>query len=468
MVFSSLDFLLWFLPIFFVSYFLSSNKYKNLILLLFSLFFYAYGNIPNTIYYFFLIIISIICNYIFGLFIGSKANNYRKFVFLLAMIFNFGILFIYKYYNFFIRIINDIFIHDEELKLTDPNIILPIGISFYTFQIASYIIDVYRNPNNKENNIINLSTYIIMFPQLIAGPIVKYNTIKKELINKSINLKNILSGFYIFAIGLGFKVILANNLSIIWEKVNALGFDGITTPLAWFGMYSFSFQLYFDFFGYSLMALGLGKIMGFTFPINFDEPYSSSSISEFWRRWNMTLGSWFKEYIYIPLGGNRQGTVHTILNLFIIWFLTGLWHGASYNFVLWGMSLFILILIDKFIIKKLKFDTKILGHIMVLLFIPITFMIFAIEDMNDLREYFYRLINIGHTYGNPSDILNFINDYGKIFIISIFFITKIPRIIFNKIKNDNKVMMPLSIIIISLSIYLIYIGLNDPFLYFRF
>ena len=182
----------------------------------------------------------------------------------------------------------------------------------------------------------------------------------------------------------------------------------------------------------------------------------------------MTLGSWFKEYIYIPLGGNRLGTVHTILNLFILWFLTGLWHGASYTFILWGMSLFILILIDKSIIKKLKFDTKILGHIMVLLFIPITFMIFAIEDMNDLREYFYRLINIGHTYGNPSDILNFINDYGKIFIISIFFITKIPRIIFNKIKNDNKIMMPLSIIIISLSIYLIYIGLNDPFLYFRF
>ena len=468
MVFSSLDFLLWFLPIFFISYFLSSKNYKNLILLLFSLFFYAYGNIPNTIYYFFLIIISIVFNYFFCLYLGNIKNNYRKFIFLLAMIFNFGILFIFKYYNFFIKVINDLFIHAEDLKLNDPNIILPIGISFYTFQMASYIIDVYKNPKNKENNFINLSTYIIMFPQLIAGPIVKYNSIRKELVNKSINKNNILSGFYIFAIGLGYKVILANNLSIIWEKINALGYDGISTPLAWFGMYSFSFQLYFDFFGYSLMALGLGKIMGFTFPINFDEPYSSKSISEFWRRWNMTLGSWFKEYIYIPLGGNRLGTFKTIINLFIIWFLTGLWHGASYNFILWGMSLYILILIDKFIMKKLNFNTNALGHIMVILFIPLTFMIFAIDNIVELKEYFYRLLNIGETYGNPVDIINFFNDYGKIFIISILFMTKIPRIYYNRLKNNNKIMIPLSIIIILLSIYLIYIGLNDPFLYFRF
>ena len=467
MVFSSLDFLLWFLPIFLISYFLSSNKYKNLILLLYSLFFYAYGNIPNTIQYFFLIVISIIINYIFGLYIGSK-SQYRHFIYTLALIFNFGILFIYKYYNFFIRIINDIFIHSEELKLIEPNIILPIGISFYTFQMASYIIDVYKNKNNKENNLINLSTYIIMFPQLIAGPIVKYNSIKNELKTKSINKNNILSGFYIFAIGLSYKVILANNLSIIWEKINGLGYDGITTYLAWFGMYSYSFQLYFDFFGYSLMALGLGKIMGFTFPINFDEPYSSSSISEFWRRWNMTLGAWFKEYVYIRLGGNRCGNLKAIFNLFIIWLFTGLWHGASYNFIIWGMSLYILILIDKFLIKKLPFNTKYIGHFMVILFIPLTFMIFAIDNINDFREYFYRLINIGITYGNPQDILNFIKDYGKIFLISIIFITKLPRIIYNKIKNNNKIMLPLSIILILFSIYLIYIGLNDPFLYFRF
>ena len=467
MVFSSLDFLLWFLPVFFISYFLSSNKYKNLILLLFSLFFYAYGNIPNTIYYFFLIVFSIFVNYIFGLFIGSK-SYYRHLLFSFALIFNFGILFIFKYYNFFIQILNDFIIHSEEFKLNNPNIILPIGISFYTFQMASYIIDVYKNPSNKENNIINLSTYIIMFPQLIAGPIVKYNSIKKELIIKSINKKNILSGLYIFAIGLGLKVILANNLSIIWEKINSLGFDGITTPLAWFGMYSYSFQLYFDFFGYSLMALGLGKIMGFTFPINFNEPYSSKSISEFWRRWNMTLGSWFKEYVYIPLGGNRCGTIKTILNLFIIWFLTGLWHGASYNFIIWGMSLYILILIDKFIINKIPLNANILGRIMVLLFIPLTFMIFAIDNLSDAKEYYCRLFNIGHTYGNPQDIINFFNDYGKIFIISLLFITSIPRKIYNRIKNNIKIMLPLSILIFIISIYLIFIGLNDPFLYFRF
>lgn len=467
MVFSSLDFLIWFLPIFFISYFLCSNKYKNLILLLYSLFFYAYGNIPHTIYYFFLIVISIIINYIFGIFIGSN-SKIKSLLFSFAMIFNFGVLFIFKYFNFFIRIINDVFIKSDILKLDNPNIILPIGISFYTFQMASYIIDVYKNKNNKETNLINLGTYIIMFPQLIAGPIVKYNLIKPELSKKSISKNNILSGFCIFAIGLGFKVILANNLSIIWSKINGLGFDGITSPLAWFGMYSYSFQLYFDFFGYSLMALGLGKIMGFTFPINFDEPYSSSSISDFWRRWNITLGSWFKEYIYIPLGGNRCGKVKTVINLFIIWLFTGLWHGASYNFIIWGMSLYILILIDKFIINKMSYKNKFFGHIMVLLFIPLTFMIFAIEDLNDLKEYYYRLLNIGETYGNPQDIFIFLHDYGKIFAISLLFITKLPRLIYKKIKNNYKVMIPLSLLIIFFSIYLISIGLNDPFLYFRF
>ena len=467
MVFSSLDFLLWFLPVFFISYFLSTNKYKNLIILLYSLFFYAYGNILHTIEYFFLIIISIIINYIFGLLIG-KDSRFKYVHFSFAIIFNVSILFIFKYYNLFIKFINDFFIKSDNMKLIEPNIILPIGISFYTFQMLSYIIDVYRDKNNKEKNLINLSTYIIMFPQLIAGPIVKYSSIKNELKVKNINYKNILNGFYLFSIGLFYKVILANNLSIIWQKIHGLGYNGISSYLAWFGMYSFSFQLYFDFFGYSLMALGLGKIMGFTFPINFDEPYSSKSISEFWRRWNMTLGSWFREYIYIPLGGNRKGTFKTIINLFIVWFLTGLWHGASYNYVIWGMSLYLLILIDKFLIKKLPFDTTFLGRLIVILFVPFTFLIFAIENPVDLHEYLLRILNLGTTYGNSKDILQFINDYGKIFLLSILFMTPIPRKIYNFIKNKHLIMIPISIAIIVTSIYLIYIGLNDPFLYFRF
>lgn len=308
MVFSSILFIFRFLPIAMGIYFLTPKKLKNLSLLILSLIFYSWGE-PR---YFLLMIASIFVDYFISINIEKNNKNKKIKILLLAIsiIFNVGILFFFKYINFFIENINSIF----NMSLNNVKITLPLGISFYTFQTMSYTIDVFLGKVKAEKNIINFGAFVCLFPQLIAGPIVKYIDISKELKNRDINLDEIQEGIRLFILGLGSKVLIANNIGSLWNEVETMGFNNISTILAWMGIIAFSLQIYFDFNGYSLMAIGLGKILGFNFPNNFNYPYESRSITEFWRRWHITLGQWFKQYVYIPLGGNRLGRARTYFN----------------------------------------------------------------------------------------------------------------------------------------------------------
>ena len=313
MVFSSLEFIFLFLPAFMILYGLVPTKYKNAILFAGSIFFYSIGVLKKPIY-----IVLFLLTILFNFIIGEFIDNFRragKLWLLIGIAFNFWWLAFFKYTGFTLNNIN-IFLRND---LPVRDIILPIGISFYTFQNVSYIVDVYRRKAKAETNIINYGAYISMFPQLIAGPIVKYETVAAQLRNRTHSIKRVEDGLKTFTIGLGYKVLLANQIGGLWKKIGDIGYQSISTKLAWLGIIAFTFQIYFDFCGYSYMAIGLGRIMGFDIPKNFDHPYMSTTMGEFWRRWHMTLGSWFKEYVYIPLGGNRVKTSLVVRNFFVVW-----------------------------------------------------------------------------------------------------------------------------------------------------
>lgn len=472
MVFSSFEFLLWFLPFFLVIYYLTQKKYRNLCLFLFSLIFYAYGAIEQPLYIL-LILLSIAVNYALGLLI-ERSRNHSKLWLITGLIYNFGILAVFKYLDFFIENINKalgLFAESgtgQSFNTLSPvNLILPIGISFYTFQIVSYLIDVYRKEVPAETNFINLGTYIIMFPQLIAGPIVKFSDIRKNLHKRSFHKKVFLDGIKIFVIGLGLKVLLANRIGSLWQDVSSIGYDSISVPLAWMGIAAYSFQIYFDFWGYSLMAIGLGKITGFSLPVNFNNPYTACSMTDFWRRWHMTLSTWFREYVYIPLGGNRNGKFKTYRNLLIVWFLTGFWHGADWNFIFWGILIFVIISIEKMGLGRILEKYPLIGHVYMILLIPLSWLVFAVSDLSAMATYFCRLIGIGGTNIYADDFIKYGKTYGILLLAAFLFSTAIPQKIYRKIKNTILI-IPVLLAIVAGTIYCLYMGLNDPFLYFRF
>ncbi|MPQ45234.1 MBOAT family O-acyltransferase, partial [Clostridium tarantellae] len=381
----SILFIFRFLPFALIIYYLTPNKGKNIILILLSLIFYSWGE-PK---YFILMILSILVDFFIALAIERNSTNklYKSIFLLLSILFNLAMLFLFKYINFFINNFNDFF----KLSITNVNLTLPLGISFYTFQTMSYTIDVFKGKTRAERNIINFGAYVSLFPQLIAGPIVKYTDIKKELLKKDLSFKKVEKGLKLFILGLAKKVLIANNIGMLWTEVEKIGFEKVSTPLAWMGVLAFSLQIYFDFSGYSTMAIGLGKMLGFNFPENFNFPYISRSISEFWRRWHITLGAWFKEYVYIPLGGNKGSKTRLCVNLVILWFLTGFWHGSSYNFILWGLFFFILIYIEKIGFIKILNTYKVFSHIYVSFFLIIGWCIFAITDLKELINLFNRM-----------------------------------------------------------------------------
>ena len=411
MVFSSILFIFRFLPIAMGIYFLTPKKLKNLSLLILSLIFYSWGE-PR---YFLLMIASIFVDYFISINIEKNNKNKKIKILLLAIsiIFNVGILFFFKYINFFIENINSIF----NMSLNNVKITLPLGISFYTFQTMSYTIDVFLGKVKAEKNIINFGAFVCLFPQLIAGPIVKYIDISKELKNRDINLDEIQEGIRLFILGLGSKVLIANNIGSLWNEVETMGFNNISTILAWMGIIAFSLQIYFDFNGYSLMAIGLGKILGFNFPNNFNYPYESRSITEFWRRWHITLGQWFKQYVYIPLGGNRLGRARTYFNLFIVWFLTGFWHGASYNFILWGLYFFILICIEKNGLLNLLNKHKLISHIYTIFFILVGWVLFAVIDLNQIINFFKKMF----IFNAGNEWIYYLRNYIITYTIAILF-----------------------------------------------
>ena len=458
MVFSSILFIFRFLPVAMVIYFLTPNKFKNLTLLLVSLIFYSWGE-PK---YFGIMIASIVVDYVVSRAIEKNRNNKKICIMLLSIsiVFNLGMLFFFKYFNFFIENINNIL----GVSLKYVNITLPLGISFYTFQTMSYTIDVFLGKVKAEKNIINFGAFVCLFPQLIAGPIVKYTDINLELKHRKIDLTQIQDGIELFILGLGSKVLIANNIGAFWSEIEGKGFEGVGTVMAWIAVLAFALQIYFDFSGYSLMAIGLGKILGFNFPRNFNYPYISKSITEFWRRWHITLGTWFKEYVYIPLGGNRVGRVRLYINLFIVWFLTGFWHGASYNFILWGLYFFILISIEKAILLKFLEKHKIISHIYSIFLILLGWAIFAVVDLGQLKILLKEMFSISKN----SQFIYYLRNYGITFIIAVVFSTPIVKKIYNKfIKSDILNTFILMTIFLLCIAYLVDATYN-PFLYFRF
>lgn len=471
MVFSSLTFLFAFLPIFLVLYYCSPAKYRNGLLFMGSLVFYGIGE-PL---YLCLIICSVLVNLGIGLLIDRSERLSGKRLWLITgLLYNFGLLFFFKYTNFFLENINSVLrlCHSStQLKLLE--LTLPLGISFYTFQIVSYIVDVYRGKVEADHSVISLGAYLCMFPQLIAGPIVVYSDIRRELHERTITIHNLDDGLKTFILGLGFKVLLANRVGTLWNEVCTIGFESISTPLAWLGSLAYSMQLYFDFCGYSLMAIGLGKMLGFTIPENFHHPYLSRSVTDFWRRWHITLGAWFREYVYIPLGGNRKGRIRTVVNLGIVWLLTGFWHGAAWNFILWGVFIFLLEILEKNLLLPVlnhkSIAAHIFSHIYMILYILVSWTIFAISDFNQLAMYLARMFpffGMGHTL-NSYDFVKYLTDYGVLLICCILFCTAGPEKLYHRFKNKLGGIV-IALIIFWYSVYYLAIGMNNPFLYFRF
>lgn len=378
---------------------------------------------------------------------------------MVSIIGNLGMLFFFKYTDFAISIFNGAF------KTSIPllNLTLPLGISFYTFQTMSYTIDVYRGHLKADRNLIDFGAFVCLFPQLIAGPIVTYGQIAKELKHRNITLDMFTEGVRIFILGLACKLLLANNIGLLWDDVALLGPSRISSPLAWLGLIAFGFQIYFDFSGYSLMAIGMGKMLGFEFPDNFNYPYISRSMTEFWKRWHMTLGSWFREYVYIPLGGNRKGFKRQILNLLIVWFLTGLWHGASVNFILWGLYFFVLLALEKWFLLSWLDQHPIFSHLYFIVGILIGWAIFAMTDLSVMSAYLSRLLS----FKIGTDVLYYLRNYGFILTACLLFSTpliaklKAFRFVMPVFKLATGVLFVVSIAYLVDSSY-------NPFLYFRF
>ena len=467
MLFSSQVFLYFFLPITLIVYYLSPKKFRNFILLIASLIFYAWGE-PV---YILIMLFSTIFNYVTGLLIEKfqkkNQHKYAKIVLIVSVVGNLGIIGFFKYSDFLISNINSLF----NLNISLLAIALPIGISFYTFQTMSYTIDIYKQNVKAQKNFISFATYVTLFPQLIAGPIVKYRDVSESLENRKENITDFSEGIKRFIIGLFKKVMIANNVGFIWESIHSLPYSEISLSLAWVGAICYSLQIYYDFSGYSDMAIGLGKMFGFHFLENFNYPYIAKSITNFWRRWHISLSSWFKEYVYIPLGGSRKTIARTVINLLIVWFLTGLWHGASWNFVVWGLYFGVLLIIEKFVLKKvLDKMPSFIRHLYTLFFVIISWVIFACPTLEDGLNYISIMFNFNNEIISTESIY-LISTHFVLFIIAIIGCTPIFKKIKEKLKN-NKIFMIIEIII---CLILFFISLSflvgstyNPFLYFRF
>ena len=450
MVFSSFEFLFRFLPAFLIIYFITPKKFRNAVLFLGSIAFYTYGEAQYVL----LLLASVTVNYVIARSMYKTPEDGRgrrqAVLLVLALCYDFGMLFFFKYSG-----------------LTTK---LPLGISFYTFQIAAYVIDVYRGIVPAEKSYVNLGTYLTMFPQLIAGPIVNYTEVSSCLKRRTVTARDFESGIRILVIGLGSKVIIADRVGMLWNNVQTIGFNSISTPLAWLGAVAYSMELYFDFAGYSMMAIGLGKMLGFQIPVNFRFPYISKSVTEFWRRWHITLGRWFRDYVYIPLGGSRKGRLRTMFNLFAVWILTALWHGAGYNFLIWGGMLLGALFLEKLFLLPFLQKSKVIGHVYLLLFVPVTWMAFTITDVHQLGIYLTRMfpcVNAHTGMVNSMDYIKYLKDYDSLLAMGVLFATPVPAVIYGRIKRGLLGTLAIAVIF-ALSMYYLAVSANNPFLYFNF
>ena len=466
MVFSSITFIYYFLPIVLLIYVIYPNKYKNLVLLVSSLLFYFYGERV----YIWILLLSCIINYFFALLIEKNRNNQKAKIYLIiSIICNIGMLCYFKYTNFFIQNINSLF----NIKLSLFNIVMPIGISFFTFQTMSYVIDVYHGKVKANKNILNFATYVCLFPQLIAGPIVRYSDVNDELNERKLSYIDFGNGVRRFVIGLAKKVLIAN---VIGEMCSILlGLSDITVVAYILVAIGFSLQIYFDFSGYSDMAIGLGLMLGFHFLENFNYPFIARSITDFWRRWHISLSSWLRDYVYIPLGGNRVSTLKFIRNILIVWFLTGFWHGAAWNFIIWGLYFGVILLIEKFFLKDFLNKHKIFGHIYTLILILISFIIFNADSLPYIINFLKNMFGFGNLSFINQETMYYLRSYLIILIIAIIGSTPLFKDICNKLKQNKKFTVFMDILevlycfilLIIVTAFLIDASFN-PFLYFRF
>lgn len=477
MVFSSIVFLCYFLPAVLALYLLCPLKFRNLLLLLASLLFYAWGE-PK---YILIMLFSTVFDYCNGraleYFQEHQQPGKQKGILILSIVGNLGILCFFKYTDFIISNLNHL-----GASFSLLNLALPIGISFYTFQTMSYTIDVYRGNVKPQHNFIDFAMYVSMFPQLIAGPIVRYQVVERDLYHRELVSRDMAQGMQRFLFGLAKKVILANQIGALWTEISSG--SKLTAAGAWLGALAYTFQIYFDFSGYSDMAIGLGQIFGFHFPENFNYPYESKSITEFWRRWHMTLSTWFREYLYIPLGGSRHGRRRQIINLLIVWTLTGLWHGAAWNFVLWGLYFFVLLVIEKlYLLRYMQGLQDWVRHFYALFFIVLGWVLFANEGFGELGHYIAAMFGFGNGWCDQTAIYQWYTHL-PLLILLCFASTHLPKRILSLSWNHLKLRISFcekyhqeikmvaaggfTILLLIVSLAFLVNGSYNPFLYFRF
>lgn len=481
MVFSSMVFLCGFLPAVLIGYAVCPTKYRNFFLFVASLFFYAWGE-PRYIVIMLFSTVFDFCNGLLMEYLDRKGRpQYRKWVLVFSVVINIGILCFFKYTDFVLQSISQLTGNPAHLL----KLALPIGISFYTFQTLSYTIDVYRREVEVQHNIIDFGMYVCLFPQLIAGPIVRYSDIQDQIKGRKGNWEGRFYGVQRFILGLAKKVLLANQIGALWNQISVLQHGDMSMASAWLGAIAYTFQIYFDFSGYSDMAIGLGYLFGFRFPENFNYPYISQSITEFWRRWHITLSTWFREYVYIPLGGNRKGMIRQIFNLLVVWFLTGLWHGAGWNFILWGLYFFVLLLVEKlFLLREMERWPGIFRHLYALFFIIVGWAVFACDDMNRLLTYLGTMFGVDTVAGNKIS-LYYWSTYGLFLIILLLGSLELPKKaadrLYDRLQQKLLAVSPVwgdSIafvirlvwlaVLLLVSVALLVSGSYNPFLYFRF
>lgn len=465
MVFSEPVFMFLFLPVTLLIYYAVPFRFKNAVLFLTGLLFYSWGEPVYVL----IMILSTLIDYFAGRFMEKfdDKERIRKLALLISIVMNLSLLGVFKYSGFFIDSVNSLF----GASLYNPHLPLPIGISFFTFQSMSYTIDLYRRNITVQKSFVKFSAFVSMFPQIVAGPIVLYDDVAKELEERKIDFEDVSDGISIFICGLCKKVLIANSVGELWTDIKTMDYSSLPLATAWLGIIAFTLQIYFDFSGYSDMAVGLGKMLGFHFPKNFDYPYNSKTVSEFWRRWHMTLGGWFKSYVYFPLGGSRNGKAKTIRNLFIVWFLTGLWHGASWNFIIWGLYYGIILILEKFafssVIKKLPdFVTR----IYTLLAVVIGWVIFEITSPVDELGF------IGAMFGFSGSLfdgftLNVLHNYSVILIVAAIIATGLPLKLWKKFVSDKKlggICIAGEIAGMAACIAYLVDASYNPFLYFNF
>ncbi|GAA0179610.1 MBOAT family protein [Clostridium sediminicola] len=468
MVFSSLIFIFVFLPFTLLIYYISPKFLKNFILLIASLIFYAWGEPVYVI----LMISTITIMYFCTMLIDKYRERVlvKNIFLIITLVISLGILIFFKYYGFIIENLNFIF----HLQIRIKQLPLPVGISFYTFQTLSYVIDVYSEKVAVQRNFITFAMYVTMFPQLVAGPIVRYIDVVKEIDNRNENTYLFGQGVEIFIIGLSKKVLLANNIGLLWNEIKSIPIEELSILGAWIGIIAFTFQIYFDFSGYSDMAIGLGKMFGFNFMKNFNYPYISRSITEFWRRWHISLGIWFREYVYIPLGGNRDGVIRQCRNLIIVWMLTGIWHGANWNFVIWGLYFGIFIIIEKiFLLKKLEKLPSVIGHLYTMLVVVIGWVFFSIESLTNAIKFLGTMFGLGNHSIIDDNIIYLIYTNILLFIVLCFASTPIVRKVITNIKEKTIIKGDIFLLLVfMMAIFLSTACLVNesfnPFLYFKF